>query len=236
MIPSPSYFPTSLQERAAWFDNFATAIQPIGASLGLSVAELAQITADNAVMQFLAEMDIEVNDYASAVRNFRKVITESDIGDPVPVFPADLTPTVPAAVPTGIFERLDAFVKRIRVAPAFTPVIGSTLGINRKGVDSGGEQIGDGSLQPTITATVEPGNLVNVKFVRGKYDGVLIETQLDNQTTWNDAGRYPKSPAALSIVQNSDKLPRSVQVRARYLDGNDPVGDWSQIETVQTIP
>ncbi len=38
------------------------------------------------------------------------------------------------------------------------------------------------------------------------------------------------------IPKNPDNLPRNVQIRGRYLDGNDAVGDWSQIEVVQTIP
>ncbi|MBK7393979.1 MAG: hypothetical protein IPI64_11885 [Chloracidobacterium sp.] len=235
MVPSPSYFPTNLQERAAWYDNFAAAIQALGAALGLTVAELAQITADNAMMQFMAAIDVEVNDYAASVRSFRKVMTEGDVGDPTPLFPADVTPTVPAAVPTGIFERLDGFVKRIRVAPGYTPVIGAKLGITRR-QDYIADQAADGTQQPTITATPQPGNVVNVKFVRGSSDGVFIETQLDNETAWTTAGRYPKSPAVINIAQNSDKLPRNVQIRARYLDGNDPVGDWSQIEVVQSIP
>ena len=27
-----------------------------------------------------------------------------------------------------------------------------------------------------------------------------------------------------------------LQIRARYLDGNTPIGDWSDVVTVQTIP
>ena len=234
MIPSPAYFPTSLQERAAWYDNFNTVLQPIGASLGLSVGDLTQIAADNAMMQFLATFDVSVSEYASAVRSYRRVVTEGVIGEPAAVFPADLTPTVPATVPTGLFERLDGFVRRIRVAPAFTLVVGVQLGIVRQRTDI--EAVVVGTEQPTITAMPQPGSVVNVKFVRGKSDGIFIETQLDNQLTWDAAGRYLKSPAVISIPKNPDNLPRNVQIRARYLDGNDPVGDWSQIETVQTIP
>lgn len=235
MVPSSTYFPTNLQERAAWFDNFAAVIQVIGASLGLTVAEIAQIVADNAMLQFLATFDVTVSEYTGGVRSFRRVVTEGDIGEPTPVFPADLTPTVPASVPTGLFERLDGFVRRIRVAPAYTLVIGVQLGIVRRREDLP-EAVVLGTEQPRITALPQPGNVVNVKFVRGKSDGMFIETQLDNQLTWNEAGRYLKSPAVLHIPKNADNLPRNVQIRARYLDGNDPVGDWSQIETVQTIP
>ena len=234
MIPSPAYFPTSLQERAAWYKNFADVIQLIGASLGLTPAEIAQIVADDAMMQFLAAYDVTLNEYTSGVRSYRKVVTEGDIGGPAAVFPSDLTPTVPAAVPSGIFERLDAFVRRIRAAAAYTPVIGAQLGIIRKDV-KGGEGA-EGSQKPKISADVDPGNVVLVKFVRSGFDGVLIQTQLDNDATWNDAGRYIKSRAAITIPQNTEHLPRSVKVRARFLDGNDPVGDWSDIVVVQTMP
>lgn len=241
MIPNPSYFPTNLQARAAWFQNFSIQAQGAqGVSLGLTAAEQTQIEDDNNIVQFLAETDVTVNAYDDAIRGYRRTITEGDVGDPTPAFPANITLTLPTPVPTGIFQRLDQFVKRIRVSPAYTPEIGALFGISNGSPIPGEPQKKlvhlEAGAAPKIAALATPGNIVRVKFVRGTSDGIYVETLIDNETAWNAAGRFLKSPAMLTVPQNAGNLPRQAQIRARFLDGNDPVGDWCDIATVQTIP
>ena len=60
---------------------------------------------------------------------YRKIITEGDIGDPTPEFPANPAFALPVVQPTGIFERLNNLVERIRVAPNYTAETGALLGI-----------------------------------------------------------------------------------------------------------
>jgi len=50
------------------------------------------------------------------------------------------------------------------------------------------------------------------------------------------AGVGIESPAEISIPLTQNGLPSSVKLRARYLDHNNPVGSWSDVVTVQTIP
>jgi len=232
MIPSPRWFPTTLQERAAWYNNFNTQIQLIGVTLGLGPAELSSISDDNDDMQFLATSAVTLDAYVDAVRTHRRVITEGNIGDPTPVFPASIALAFPITVQTGMFERLDGFVKRIRVAAAFTEEAGASLGINPSG---GGPSIPVGDVPPVITATVDPGNIVEVKFVKNHSDGIYIETNVDGGG-WTFTEKAIKSPAVFHVEVNTGNTPRGVQIRARFLDGNAPVGDWCDIVTVQTIP
>jgi hypothetical protein len=91
-------------------------------------------------------------------------------------------------------------------------------------------------VAPQITASVSPGNVVLVKFRRGTYNGVVVEAQIDNAVDWTGMGRFVRSPATLEVPVNPNNLPRQVEIRARFLTGNDPVGDWSDTVTVQTIP
>lgn len=135
-------------------------------------------------------------------------------------------------MPTGIFERLDNLVKRIRVAPNYTPEIGALLGI----IPQSPSRPAPEDLQPTIKATAMPGSVVNVKFVRGGMSGVLIETQIDNSGTWSSVGQFSVSPATITIPENPQNLPRYVQVRARYFDKDEPVGLISQVDSVSTLP
>lgn len=232
MIPNPAYFPTNLQARAAWYANFAKQAATTGAQFNLTPAEITQIQDDNNVIQFLAEAAVTLDAYEEAVRQYRKIITEGNVGDPTPNFPADISLPLPKIIPTGMFERLVDYVDRIKASADYTPETGALYGIIPQGT---GESFNPADEQVTIDATVQPGNQVSVTFTRGKSDGVRIETAVD-KGDWTSQGNFMKSPVVIDIAQNANQLPRSVQIRARYLDGNTPVGDWSDIVTVQTIP
>lgn len=228
-IPSRTYFPLSLQERAAWYKNFSEQATATGTTLGLTALEVTQIADDYQVLDFLAAAAISIENYAEAVRQYRKIITEGKIGEPTPAFPANLALTLPVVTEAGMFERLIDYVDRIRASAAYTDEVGAAYGI----LPQSNEEAPAGP--PAIKATVEPGNVVNVKFVRGSTDGVRIEASID-KGAWVSQGNFFKSPAQIIVPQNADQLPRQVSLRARHLEGNNPFGDWSDVVTVQTIP
>jgi hypothetical protein len=228
---SNRYFPTSLQEQAAWCQNFSANAAVVGASVGLTAGEITSIQDDNSVIQFVASVAVELDAYRHAVQQYRTIILEGNIGEPTPIFPAALALGLPEVVPAGIWERYDGFIKRIRVAPAYTLEIGALLGI----IPSGSGPSPENEMQPSLTPTSLPNSVLQVKFVRGNTDGVVIETNLDNGS-WSEAGRFFKSPANLAIPENPQGLPRSVQLRARYVDGNTPVGQFSPTVTIATQP
>lgn len=232
MRPSYKWFPMNLAEQSAWYGNFNQQMQLIGASLGLTPVELDMLDKDTANIQFYATVQVTLDAYRSAARKWGKGFAEGDIGDPTVDFPADLTLTPPFPLqPPGAFERLDRIVRRIRAAAAYTDQTQALLGIkpHRK------ERVALHETAPEITATAEPGSLVKVMFVRGRSHGVYIETNVD-KGGWEFADKSFVSPAVIVVTQNEAETPRGVQIRARYLDGNTPVGDWSAVVTVQTIP
>lgn len=231
MIPSSKWFPSSLQERAAWFQNFATQFANVAGALGFMPAQATIVMTDNQDFQFAAAATVEIDAYAAAFRQFRKILTEGDIGSPTPLVPPDIVLTPVAGAATGIFERLDNLVKRIRVAPAYTDEIGALLGILPSQPNGSTTE-----PQPVLNAVSMPGSIIEVSFVRGNSNGVIVETKVDNAATWSEAGKFFKSPAELVIPQNPQNLPRSVQMRARYVNGNSPVGQFSDIVSTATQP
>lgn len=233
MIITAKWFPLSLQERAAWFQNFYAQFVTVGPSLGFLPAVVTQVQDDNDDFQFCADHTVKVDAYAKAFRAYRQTVTEGNVGDPPPALPTPPSGTSPAAVPTGIFERLDDLVKRIRVAPAYTPEIGALLGIVTPPPNN---LIPVDDLQPVLKVTSMPDSIVQVKFVRGNTVGIMIETKLDNSTTWTNAGQFQSSPAELVIPQNPENLPRAVQIRARFVEKNSPVGQFSDIVSTATQP
>jgi hypothetical protein len=222
----------NLTEQAAWLRNFNQKLQGIGASFGLTPAELDVLDKDTANIQFYSSVQVQLDAYRSAARHWGKSFAEGSIGDPTPQFPADLTLAPPFPdQPAGAFERLDAVVRRIRAAAVYTGESAASLGITPRRR----ERLAIHATPPELKASVEPGNLVRVAFIRGSSHGVYIETNVD-KAGWAFADKSFVSPAVVTVQQNDAQTPRGVQIRARYLDGNTPVGDFSDIVTVQTIP
>jgi hypothetical protein len=110
MIPSGKWFPTSLSERATWFQNFANKFDLIGPTLGFAPSVLTQVQNDNTLMQFLASSAVDVDTFSKAMTAYRKEILEGDNGSPAAAIPvAPVFDTPPPAV-VGLFERLDDLV------------------------------------------------------------------------------------------------------------------------------
>jgi hypothetical protein len=233
MIPSKSWFPSSLADQAAWYQNFMIQLAVLADELGVDAMEVGQVEADNAAFQFLASMALQIDSYASSMRAYRKEILEGKIGKPgieLPLPPA--YPPTPPTVDAGIFERLVNLVERIRVAPNFSAEDAAALKI----LPSKPPKPIPNEMQPNPSLQALPGNVVEVKFVRGQSDGIDVQYQLDKDGIWVDAGRFLKSPAVLTLPQNVQATARSVEVRARYVLNNSPVGQYSDTDNISTIP
>lgn len=226
----PHYVPTSLQELAAWMDNLAVQFVNVANSLGFVAADVTALQNDNQDVQFCASATVELEAFIKAFRQYRKNVMFGSIGEPTPAYPPNPGSGPPIGVPTGIMERVDRLVTRIKVSPAYTPEIGALLGIIPV------SPVKPANPQPVLKVEALPGSLVEVKFVRGQMDGVVLEMKLDNAETWSDAGRFYSSPAELVIPHNTENLPRAVRVRARYVEKNTAVGQYSSVVSTATQP
>lgn len=233
MVPNPKWFPAALGARADWFNNFYVQFAIIAIELGFVLSDVTTLEADNQMMQFLVDANDQMNSVIDGSRQFRMVMTEGTVGSPEPIWPTQFAGSPPLPmVAAGIFERLDNLVKRIRVSPTYSPEIGALLGI----IPSKAPDVAPNDMKPDPSLRAMPGNIVEADFVRGKTDGIDIQMMIDKSEHWENAGRFFKSPAVLNIPQNTENLPRSVQIRARYLIGNSPVGQYSDIDSIATIP
>lgn len=221
MIPNRRWFPGTLQERAAWFNNFSTQFVAVGTQLGFTALDQSGVVADNDIMQFLADSAVEVEGFKDAVRQYRIIITEGSIGEPTPSFPANPAFAPPASRPTGLFERLDELVKRIRVSPSYTDEIGALLGIIP--AQSNGPLPED--LKPVIKAS-ESFNLYkfSVNATRMGMTAFKVQIQRSGSEVWADTAFATNNPAEITITPTTPGQPERIMVRAILLDKNAPVG------------
>lgn len=229
-----SWFPTNLIERAAWFQNFAAQFSAVAVSLGFTAAQVTQVNNDSSVMQFFANLKNELQSIEDAVRAYRKIITEGDTGDVTPAFPAWTLPLPPVLVDTGLFERLERLVDKIKLADNYTEEIGALLGI----IPTASGQTPPEQLKATIKA--EPvaagGYKFNAFVGKQGMDGFKVQIRRMDSETWTDAAFGTSSPLEVAVTPNAPNQPEQIQARSILLRKNQPVGQPSDAVYVTVTP
>ena len=234
MIPSPRWFPSGLQVRAAWFQNFSTQFSAIAVSLGFTAADATAVDKDNQIMQFLADTMVQLEAYKKGIVQFNRVMTEGDIGDPTPDFPANPAFALPVVQPTGIFERLNNLVERIRVAPNYTPETGALLGI----IPTTSESIAPGDVKPLsqVFAAQTGYEFSVVAENREKADSWNVEIRRAGQEKWETVKTATGKSVNVVITPTTPDKPEQLQVRVQLRKNNQNYGQPSDIVPVTVNP
>jgi hypothetical protein len=228
-----TWFPTSLAERAAWFQNFAAQFAAIALSLGFTAADVAKVNDDNAMMQYLAGLKNTLKAIEGSLRKFREDVTEGDIGDAPPQIPVWEVPEPPVAVVTGIFARLERLVDKIRAADNYTDGIGAQLGI----LPVRGDSVSDGELK--AIAKVAPAfSAYSFSVTTSKMgaDGFKVQVRRAGSETWTDAAFGTSSPLDVTVPPTTPGQPEQIQVRVILLRKNTPAGQPSDPAYVTLNP
>lgn len=231
---SSRWFPSGLQEQAAWFENFYNQFSGLATSLGFTTGDATAVGEDNVVMQFLAGAVIEVDVFEKALRQYRRIITEGDIGDPTPKVPSNPELTAPTPVDTGIFERLNDLVERIRVAPNYTDETGALLGI----IPSKSDSLAPADVKPTIKVFPAQSDYHFSVVVekREKADMWNVEVRRVGQEKWENVKTASGKSVDVHITPTADGNTEQLQVRVRLIKNNEDYGQLSDVIYVTVNP
>lgn len=202
--------------------EFATQFAGVATSLAFVAADATAVTNDNAILQFLGTTVTQLDAFRDAVRQYRIIITEGGIGVPTPAFPPNPAFTLPSpAVATGIVERLDNLVKRIRVAPAYTDETGALLGI----ISLPGPLLPEQDLKPVIKASESvSGYSFSVDVTRLGMPAYKVQIQRHGTTTWQDIAFATSNPCPVTVTPTTPGQPERLYVRAHLMKNNQTVG------------
>ena len=233
MVPSLKWFPQSLQERAAWMQNFFTNLGPIAASLGITPAEVTALGTDNDDFQSLAQTTIALETFRAAVREYRLSLTEAPVGSPQPVFPFSNFDGPQNNRPAGMFQRIIELVDRIRAAPAYTDEIGASLGI----IPAQSNGISPNDAKPTIQAFAAQMGYMFSLVVSNRADGdawtVMI---LPKGGEWTNGGTFTGKSADVTFAPATPGNPVAISVRVQLKRKNENYGQMSDIVALTINP
>ncbi len=225
MLLSSTFFPTSIAARAAWYLNFNTQFAIVAGLLGLS-GEVAQVDRDNNVMQFLSDSFNQVNAYDDAMRQYRRIITEGEIGDPTPKIPASPAFSFPDEVDTGIFERTLNLIARVKSAADYTDEIGALLGI----LPSTPDPISSSEAKPTIRVeAAQTGYLFSVVVANRAESDMWEAWILRKGGAWTNAKTASGKSVDVTITPTVPGDAEQIQVRVQLRKSNQNYGQPSDV-------
>lgn len=214
-------------------DEYSLKIGSYAATFGLSLPQLGQIASDNAwlhrAITGVASFKDEANEWVSFKnRLFYGDPSAGGLGGGL------AEPTTPSlgAAPAGMLEniigRWRAQVQFLKNHPNYTPAIGQDLGIVGPAVT--------GATKPSLAAKDLGGGQAEVDGNKDIYDGLNIYTQRAGETVWTFLARDNFLPYVDNRPLLVPNQPEERRFRAKFVDNDLEVGEWSDTVSVVVSP
>ena len=235
------YYPQRVDAQPEWLGNFADKLLTYAATLGVTNARRDAIVLDCLWLIYL------IGSWAPAARAWSESVTdviadaEKGAGSAAMVLPVFTAPPLPPAmaplpatvpVAPGGLDRIFKLVKDLKNAPAITDAIATEMGI------VGDEESPDTNPIPKFSLKVEQGpscQCVTIRFFKYGRTGVYIESRR-NGGAWEFLASPVHSPFTDARVLLAAGAPEIREYRMRYLVGNVPTGDWTDVAKVTVAP
>lgn len=226
MVPSSTWFPSSLAARAAWFANFAAQFLNYSAILGLSAFD-GQVTNDNTDFQSIAETRLAAKNFDKAIADFLRELTEWPVGSPLPVFPVEAFAAPPRGVAAGIFQRLDELRTLIMAQATYTDAMGTAMGI----IPASPVKPIPSTVKPDVQAFAAANNNHFSLVVTGRGEAVMWDVYIKRKGgSWikheTCSGKSADIIVSLQSPGDAEQIEVYVQLRknnADYGQPSDPV-------------
>ena len=215
----------------AWTKNFAAQLVTVQVTLGITVAELEAVQNFAANLEYLLDFNTQFKQQKDSFYVFKREMIFGAQG-PMPEAPSFNSVSMPGPGEKGGVEMLKVLVKRIRVAPGYTPQIGELLGIEKPTPAPPDPML----ITPTIAAVPMPDGKIQFKCSKMGMDAVRVEYKLPNVEGWAVAGEFTTAKTVVSLPDNLKAHPERLLYRARLLKKNEPIGQYSSVISVITNP
>ncbi len=230
-MANADYLPKADSELLVWFNSFQLKFATYGPTLGFTAADITKVSDDYNMLAYLVSSSELKRNESQARTSYKNVVRDGPAGvlQPTPPSAPTLDPPEIVVAP-GIIPRLRALVQRLKTHPAYTESIGADLGV------IGVATLPTIAAKPNATATAEPGSGVRIDWVKGGFDGVLVESQRGVETAWTLLGTDLKSPYTDTRAALQPGVPEVRRYRLRYVKDDQPTGENSDTMTVTTTP
>ncbi|MEI6184284.1 MAG: hypothetical protein WCP65_02070 [Bacteroidota bacterium] len=224
------YLPAGNAQKGLWLNNFNNKLTTtLAAKLGVSIVEKGILNDDTQAYNFSLTQTLASKTYEHQCVTFQQLLKNPPNGTVAIAFPVlELDTEVAKAVPSGIFTRVSALVKKIKLSVNCTDDIKQALGI--VGAEMEAKAAEDQSM-PILTGKMVAG-YAQLKYTKAKNDGIRLESRRGTETNFTLVEKINKPVY-------SDKRPNLVVGQAEkreycawFFIGDEVVGQVSAVITV----
>jgi hypothetical protein len=217
------FIPRSLPELLLWAMNFKSKFGVYATALGFTSQEITAATLDLDLIIWAVRMVDESRANMELRTRARDVFLFGPQDSPNPPIPALTTLVAPDPMPLpGAIARLRALAQRIKACAAYTKAMGEDLRIVAP-------ESTPSDHAPTARVRVLPGFHAQIDWTRGSHQAVDIEGRRGEETGFTPLARDMVSPWVDPREPLVSSTPEERQYRLRYVDNDEPVGEYSDI-------
>lgn len=231
MGKSDNWLPTNPEDFAAWMQNFDNELPGFAEKYGISAATLSEVAADNDWTQYWVPAKDSAERQKTQINSYYDTITK----EPEAEQPTDPTLSLPAGKPApvlpGIRRRIRDIASFMKGNKAVYAVAdGKLLGIELP--ESSGALVGS----PDFDLWGKSNFALGVKFGKHGHSSVRLEFRRKGDDVWTFITNLTTSPGELHIPPKVAGVAEQIEIRAIFLDKDQPVGEYSDIKVVTITP
>lgn len=231
--------PQSDPDLLLWAKSFLQSFPAEAPNLGFTTAEIGAVTDDLQSLIYTLERIQELRTRLQELTSYKNLLRDgggpSGAGpDTMPALAIASSP--PKEVAPGIVPRLTKVVQRASASPCCTEAVQKLLGITSPQAPVSGAATLLGQVAPKAKTACLPSGEVRIEFVRGDSDGVVVESRRGEEAEWRHLAVDRFSPYVDTRPPLRPGEPERREYRLRYLDEDDPVGPYSDLIVVHTMP
>ena len=200
-------------------------------TLSIPAGDLTQLHADRLWFEFaLLQTGVFKDEYAERVE-YKNILRNGPLGTPNNAWPTLDSIVFPPNTPPapGIEPRVRALIRRLKAHANFTTAIGDDLDINTPAPTP--PEI----IKPTVRVEALPNCCTQGTYIKGEFDGALVQSKR-GAGDWETLGVKMRASFTDERPPLNAGQPEIRQYRLRYMDGDTPVGEWSDVVSATLAP
>jgi hypothetical protein len=215
--------PSRESDFAVFYANLAVKLPGYAVPLTLLAADVTRVTNAAPWVANIFPAVEQARNEAKEYTAYKQMVLFGDNNGTLQPVPGAMPPPTLSPILNGLVDFLRGLIAAIKTRPAYTPAIGADLGIVATPTPP--------PAVPKPTGSVESlGNYeARVKFKKAGFSGVEVWCQRAGETVWVRIATDSYSP----YVDNRPPLvagaPEERRYRLRYLDKDEPVGEFSDV-------
>lgn len=230
------FLPTDEPGIDDWFDNYGAKMTAHGASHGFSTEEIKQAQDDAVMVHDVVSGAAAIEVFRTEYIKFKRIMLYGAKNADTPAYPVFDVPTLPVlqiGMLAGIIQRMRSDVRRLKESKNYNEAVGADFRV----LPAQSESISPDDAKPSLKGKAMADSEVDIYFTRGEFDGIELEMSRGaNVNDWTKIGRFFRSPAEDDTPPVTPNTPEKRRYRARFLEGNKPVGQHSDIIEIVTTP